>query len=160
MNKINFLNRSAFVVASACLGLACATNQPAANTASPSPPAVASATQQPAQNPAASPAAEAGIGRRVTLEEAPAQNPAASPAQNPAVSPAAEANLEDQIPRVTVDQLKQWMAAHQAVIIDVRSPEAYQTAHIKGSISLPVNKIQAGEYKGLPREKHIVAYCT
>jgi rhodanese-related sulfurtransferase len=86
----------------------------------------------------------------------------ASPASQAAdtASPAATQNPEDKMPRVSAEELKQLVAANKAVIIDVRTPEAYHDAHIKGAISLPVSKIEAGEYKDLPRDKRIISYCT
>jgi rhodanese-related sulfurtransferase len=44
--------------------------------------------------------------------------------------------------------------------VDVRSADAYKIGHIKGSINLPLDKIQAGDYKDLPRDKRIITYCS
>jgi len=43
------------------------------------------------------------------------------------------------------------MAEKKVVVVDVRSVDAYNIGHIKGSINLPLDKIQAGEYKNLPQ---------
>jgi rhodanese-related sulfurtransferase len=78
----------------------------------------------------------------------------------PAQQPAGAHSANSQIPRITVAELKQLMAEGQVVVVDVRGAEAYNTEHIKGSINLPLDKIQAGEYKKLPHDKRIVTYCS
>jgi rhodanese-related sulfurtransferase len=83
-------------------------------------------------------------------------SPASSPAQQPAVAQSAES----QVPRITIDELKKLRTEGQVVVVDVRLADAYNIEHIKGSINLPLEKIQAGEYKNLPRDKRIVTYCS
>lgn len=62
----------------------------------------------------------------------------------------ARISLED-----TVDGLEQG----QLVIVDVRSSDSYAKSHIKGSISIPEEEIEARADE-LPRDKDIVLYCT
>jgi rhodanese-related sulfurtransferase len=93
-------------------------------------------------------------------ESGPATAAANSASSAPAKQPAAQQSADSQVPRITVDQLKQLVADGQAVIVDVRDVNAYNHKHIKGSISLPLEKISAGEHKNLPRDKHIVTYCS
>jgi rhodanese-related sulfurtransferase len=83
------------------------------------------------------------------------QSPASAAAQQ-----AAAQSAESQVPRITVAELKKLIADGQAVVLDVRTADAYKIEHIKGSISLPLDKITAGEYKDLPRDKRIVTYCS
>jgi rhodanese-related sulfurtransferase len=83
------------------------------------------------------------------------QSPASAAAQQIASAPSG-----DQVPRITVAELKKLMADGQVVVLDVRDVNAYNIEHIKGSISLPLDKISAGEYKKLPHDKRIVAYCS
>jgi hypothetical protein len=75
---------------------------------------------------------------------------AAAPTQNP----------EDAMPRVRVEEAKNAMAAGKAIIIDVRGSEAYKTAHIKGSIDHPLARLEQGDFKDLPKDKRIIAYCS
>src|SRR5207253_536579 len=88
----------------------------------------------------------------------PVPNPA-QPAQNVA-TPAPTPNPEDKMPRVSAEEAKKLVAAHEAVLIDVRGTQAYQEAHIKGALDFQGQKIEAGDFKGLPRDKRIIAYCT
>ncbi|MBV8771893.1 MAG: rhodanese-like domain-containing protein [Deltaproteobacteria bacterium] len=67
---------------------------------------------------------------------------------------------EDKMPRVTADEAKRLVAAGEAILIDVRSPEAYQTEHAKDALSIPLARIEGGNYAGLPKNKKIIAYCT
>jgi 3-mercaptopyruvate sulfurtransferase SseA len=85
----------------------------------------------------------------VSALEAAASTPAPTP-QSP----------EDRMPRVNAEEAKQLVAAGKALIIDVRSPEAYREAHIKDSVNVPLPKLEAGELKGLPRDRRIIVYCT
>jgi rhodanese-related sulfurtransferase len=92
-----------------------------------------------------------------TTETHPATTTAASAS---AQQPPTAQSAGSQVPRITVEELKKLMAEKQVVVVDVRSPDAYNNGHIKGSINLPLDKIQAGDYKDLPRDKRIITYCS
>jgi hypothetical protein len=68
--------------------------------------------------------------------------------------------LEAKIPRIIPEDLKRLVAAGQAVVIDVRSPEEYRQGHIPGAINLPLRQIEAGNYQRLPRDKRLISYCA
>jgi rhodanese-related sulfurtransferase len=91
-----------------------------------------------------------------TTKTTPATTTAAQSAQQP---PSAQ-SAGSQVPRITVEELKKLMADQQVVVVDVRTADAYNIGHIKGSINLPLDKIQAGDYKDLPRDKRIITYCS
>lgn len=82
-------------------------------------------------------------------ESPPAQ---AAPATAPA-DPLAEA------PRISAADAKKALDAGKAVLVDVRSLDAWQEEHAKGAISIPVNELYArtGE---LSKDKQVIAYCT
>ena len=65
----------------------------------------------------------------------------------------------DGVRRVTTTELDALMKAGQVVVVDVRSKDAYDHAHITGAKLIPVTVIgeRAGE---LPRDKMIVTYCS
>ena len=65
----------------------------------------------------------------------------------------------DGVRRVSVTELRDLLARNEAVVVDVRSEEAYKTAHIKGAKLIPVGEIlnHTGE---LPKDKLIVTYCS
>src|SRR5262249_25481575 len=86
---------------------------------------------------------------------------AGSPAANSATAgPPRTQNAEEKMPRINVEEAKKLIAEGKAVIIDVRGAEAYKMSHIKGAIDVPLNKLEAGDFKDLPKDKLIVAYCT
>lgn len=50
-------------------------------------------------------------------------------------------------------------AGENIVVIDARSPEAYQQAHIPRAINLPHRKMDAEQTKHLDKSALIVTYC-
>jgi hypothetical protein len=86
--------------------------------------------------------------------------PAANGALPSAAAAAPTQNPEDAMPRVRVDEAKKALDEGKAIIIDVRGPEAYKMAHIKGSIDYPLPRLEQGDFKDLPKGKRIIAYCS
>jgi alpha-beta hydrolase superfamily lysophospholipase len=75
------------------------------------------------------------------------------------VAPAASPP-QDNAPRIEVAELKALVARNEVLILDVRSPDSYKASHAKGAISYPLDWIEKGDLKDLPKDKRIVAYCT
>jgi hypothetical protein len=70
---------------------------------------------------------------------------------------------DDQVPRIDVAAAFQAISAGQAVLIDVRSAEAWRGRHAKGAVSLPlddIEKLPSGAMKTLPAAKRPILYCT
>ena len=85
---------------------------------------------------------------------------AASAAQSTTAIPPPTQNAEDKIPRVKVEEAKKMVAEGKAIIIDVRGSDAYKMSHIKGALEVPIDKLKAGDFKDLPKDKLIIAYCS
>ncbi len=85
--------------------------------------------------------------------------PATSAAPAIPVPPVQNQNSEDKMPRVNVEETKKLVADGKAIIIDVRGTDAYKISHIKGALDFPLNKLESGDVKGLPKDKRIIAYC-
>jgi 3-mercaptopyruvate sulfurtransferase SseA len=83
----------------------------------------------------------------------------ATAAQSAAAVTSPPQNAEEKIPRVRVDEAKKMIEEGKAVIIDVRLGDAYKTSHIKGALEFPLNKLESGDFKDLPKDKLIIAYC-
>jgi hypothetical protein len=68
---------------------------------------------------------------------------------------------EAAVPRVPVDQAKAALDSGTAIIVDVRSAEAYAAGHIQSSISIPLADIENNP-SGLSLDKNrwIITYCT
>ena len=75
-------------------------------------------------------------------------------------TPVPTQNPEDLMPRISPEEAKKLVDAGKAVIIDVRGPDAYKLAHIKGSLEYGLSKIEQKDFSGLPKNKRIIAYCT
>ena len=65
----------------------------------------------------------------------------------------------DDVPRITVPELKAKLDAGQAVVFDTRLQEPYTQRHIAGAISLPEDEV-AARLAELPTDKLAVFYCT
>ena len=88
---------------------------------------------------------------------------AASPTPQPPFLPYAsptQANPEDKMPRVRPEVAIKEVENNEAVVIDVRGTSTYQQEHIKGAIDFPLDRLNQGDFKGLPKDKRIIAYCT
>ena len=80
----------------------------------------------------------------------------AAPAQGPASIPASQ----DEVPRITPDEVKALQEAGEEVIVaDARSFGSYDAGHIVGAISVPALEIE-DHLDELPKDAHIVFYCT
>ena len=68
---------------------------------------------------------------------------------------------EDAVPRVTVEQAKAAVDSGAAVIVDVRSQEAYETSHIAGALFIPLDDFENNIANlDLSKEQWIITYCT
>jgi hypothetical protein len=67
---------------------------------------------------------------------------------------------EDKMPRIKVEEARKLVAEDSAVIIDVRNLDSYKISHIKGALHFPMDKLEAGDLKDLPKDKRIIAYCA
>jgi rhodanese-related sulfurtransferase len=72
--------------------------------------------------------------------------------------PAVPATLAE-VPGVTVAELKALLAKGEAVVVDVRPRDVYALGHIEGAVHVSPARLSV-RMKDLPRDKHIVAYCT
>ena len=83
--------------------------------------------------------------------------------QNASTAPAPEIAFAEEvypeIERVSVEEAKAAFDSGTAVFVDVRSAEAYQAAHISGSVNIPSEELEArlGE---LDKTEWIITYCT
>ncbi len=68
---------------------------------------------------------------------------------------------EDAVPRISVEDAKAALDSGQAVIVDVRSAEAYAASHAQGAISIPLDEFEnnIGNLT-LEKDQWIITYCT
>jgi rhodanese-related sulfurtransferase len=61
---------------------------------------------------------------------------------------------------ITVDHLKSALAApEKPILLDVREPWEFQTAHIEGSKFIPMAEVPARAFNELDEEDNIVVLC-
>lgn len=66
-----------------------------------------------------------------------------------------------EVPRVSLEEAKAALDSGAAILVDVRSPDAFEASHAVGAISVPLGEIERN-ITGLPLEKDqwIITYCT
>ncbi len=63
------------------------------------------------------------------------------------------------VPRIGLEESQDKLAQGSAVLVDVRSSDAYGKSHAVGAISIPEEEI-GNRLDELPRDKEIILYCT
>jgi hypothetical protein len=68
---------------------------------------------------------------------------------------------EAEVPRISVEEARAALESGEAVIVDVRSPGAFETSHIAGASSVPLGEIERNiTGLTLDKEQWIITYCT
>lgn len=68
---------------------------------------------------------------------------------------------EEEVPRIPVEVALTALQSGAAVIVDVRSKQAYDASHIAGAISIPLADIEMDpDGLDLPKDQWIITYCT
>jgi hypothetical protein len=99
---------------------------------------------------------KSGVGANI----AEATRAKAPPVNSAPTIPSPPQSAEDKMPRINAEEAKKLVADGKAIIIDVRGTDVYKISHIKGALDIPMGKLEAGEFKNLPKDKRIIAYCA
>jgi hypothetical protein len=68
---------------------------------------------------------------------------------------------EAEVPRVTVQEAKAAFDSGEAIIVDVRGLDAYETSHVVGAINIPLDEFETNpEGLNLDKDQWIITYCT
>jgi hypothetical protein len=68
---------------------------------------------------------------------------------------------EAEVPRVTVEQAKEAFDRGEAIIVDVRSTDAYAVSHVAGAINIELGEFETNPTSlNLDKNKWIITYCT
>jgi 3-mercaptopyruvate sulfurtransferase SseA len=83
----------------------------------------------------------------------------ATPATGSMLPAQTQPSQNDDVRRISVEELRAALEKGAAVVVDVRTPEQYRAGHIKGAILIPGDEIakRTGE---LPKDRLIVTYCS
>jgi predicted sulfurtransferase len=96
-----------------------------------------------------------GLGVLTACNSAELQNAQTSAAPAPSAAPPPS----DGARRVTVAELKDFLAKDEAVVIDVRNEASYNAGHIRGAKLIPEAEV-LNHLDELPKNKLIVTYCS
>lgn len=68
---------------------------------------------------------------------------------------------EVDVPRVTAEDARVALESGAAIMVDVRSPSAFEESHVAGAISVPLGTIER-ELASVPlnKDQWIITYCT
>ncbi len=75
------------------------------------------------------------------------------------VSCASVPKTVDEIPRITVLELKTELDKGSVTIVDVRGPSSFAAAHLPGSVNIPEQEVR-DRVAELFTDELIVTYCT
>jgi rhodanese-related sulfurtransferase/DNA-binding HxlR family transcriptional regulator len=64
----------------------------------------------------------------------------------------------DEVEQLSPEELEQRLARGQVVVLDVRPEREYDSGHIPGALSAPLDRLEAVA-ASLPKRKEVVAYC-
>ena len=68
---------------------------------------------------------------------------------------------EAAVPRVTVEEAKAALDSGAAIIVDVRSQDAYDASHVAGALFVPLGEFETNiAGVDLPKDEWIITYCT
>lgn len=84
---------------------------------------------------------------------------AAPPERSENTTAASEQEQQDNAPRISLADAKKDFDDQSAVIVDVRSAEAYKQEHIKGALNLAKGASDE-QLNKIPKGKKIIAYCS
>jgi hypothetical protein len=86
-----------------------------------------------------------------------AQGPGTNTNTNTNTVPLSEAG----VPRISVEDTKAAFDSRQAIIVDVRSADAYANGHAEGAINIPLEYFET-DIANIPLEKDqwVITYCT
>jgi len=90
--------------------------------------------------------------------------PQNAPVVLPTLIPTSEGGLprsEAEVPRVSLADTRAALESGEAVIVDVRAPDAFALSHIAGAISIPLGQIELDPAGiALDKDQWIITYCT
>jgi 3-mercaptopyruvate sulfurtransferase SseA len=68
---------------------------------------------------------------------------------------------EAAVPRISVEEARAALESGEAIMVDVRTPGAFEESHIAGAVSVPLGAIER-DLTNVPlsKEQWIITYCT
>lgn len=67
--------------------------------------------------------------------------------------------MEDGVEILSKEQVLQHIKQGTAAVVNVLGKSDYDRVHIKGSVSIPFDMLEAGELEALQGQKTVITYC-
>jgi 3-mercaptopyruvate sulfurtransferase SseA len=68
---------------------------------------------------------------------------------------------EEEVPRVSLEDARAALESGEAIVVDVRSAEAYAASHVPGAIHIDLDEIETNPAGlDLAKDQWIITYCT
>jgi 3-mercaptopyruvate sulfurtransferase SseA len=79
----------------------------------------------------------------------------------PTPTPGGAPLTEAEVPRVDLERARAAIASGEAIVIDVRSQEAYAQSHIPGALNIQLSEFETNPAGvNLDKDQWIITYCT
>lgn len=63
------------------------------------------------------------------------------------------------VPRISLEETRRKLDSGQAILVDVRSKESYDSSHAQGALSIPETEVDS-RLSEIPRDVEVILYCT
>ncbi len=90
----------------------------------------------------------------------PPPKPVATPTPAAQPSPSAAVPADELILRTKPIEAIRQVTNGEAILVDVRDAASYDYMHIKTAVNITFQDIMAGKIGNLPKDKHLIFYCT
>ena len=141
----------------------CSKSEPAASTASQPPAAVANATTAPDSMPSSpepQPTPGAPVATFTPASDLPAPMLPTLGATPSAPDEHGQSAAKDAVRRIAPEEAAMLVQSGDAILVDVRSKDAFVAGHIKGAVSIPYADLSARARTELPLTRWVIPYCT
>jgi len=63
------------------------------------------------------------------------------------------------VPRISLEETRRKLDSGEAILVDVRDKESYDSSHAQGALSLPETEVDK-RLNEIPRDVDVILYCT
>jgi flagellar basal body-associated protein FliL len=63
------------------------------------------------------------------------------------------------VPRISLDEARRKLDSGEAILVDVRTKESYDSSHAQGALSIPEAEIDS-RLSEIPHDGDVILYCT
>ena len=63
------------------------------------------------------------------------------------------------VPRISLDEARRKLDSGEAILVDVRTKESYDSSHAQGALSIPETEVDS-RLNEIPHDGDVILYCT